>query len=81
MSRASSPAIKIGLLLAVVLITGARVRASDVPTCTREIARCLSACRAVMARRLSENERRAKGPVRGAGLAGTYGPPSIPACR
>jgi hypothetical protein len=75
MSRAASPAVKIGLMLAVLLITGARVLGSDVPTCTREIARCLSACRAVCARRITENERRAKSAVQGTGSADAISPP------
>jgi hypothetical protein len=60
MSRAASPVVKVGLLLAVLLAAGAKARASDVPACTREIQRCLSACRAVCARRITGNEREAK---------------------
>ncbi len=81
MSRAASPAVKIGLLLAVLLITGAKLRAGDVTTCSRELARCLAACRAVCARRITENERKAKGPARDADLAATIAPPSHPVSR
>ena len=80
MSRAASPAVKFGLLLAVLLITGAKLRAGDVTTCSREIARCLAACRAVCARRITENERKSKGPARDADSVGTTAPPSHLAC-
>jgi hypothetical protein len=63
MFRGSSPLLKVGLLAAVIVVTGARLRAKDMVTCTREIARCLSACRAVVARRISENEREQKRPA------------------
>jgi hypothetical protein len=62
MFRGASPLFKVGLLAAVIVITGARLRAKDIMTCTREITRCLSACRAVCARRIAENEREAKRP-------------------
>jgi hypothetical protein len=75
MSRAASPFVKVGFLLAVLLMTGARVRTADAPACTREITRCLSACRAVCGRRISENERLSKQPVRGGGSAGSPFPP------
>jgi hypothetical protein len=80
MSRAASPAVKFGLLLAVLLITGAKMRAGDVTTCSREIARCLAACRAVCARRITENERKSNGPARDVDSAGTTAPPSHLAC-
>ena len=63
MYRGPSPLLKAGLLVTVVLLTGARLRAKDIATCTREIARCLSACRAVVSRRIHDNEREAKRPA------------------
>lgn len=63
MYRGPSPLLKASLLVAVVLLTGARLRAKDMATCSREIARCLSACRAVVSRRIADNEREAKRPV------------------
>lgn len=65
-SRTASPIIKAGLILAVLLLGAARVRARDLPSCSQEITRCLAACRAVCSRRLVDNERLAKFPVRGA---------------
>jgi hypothetical protein len=63
MFRGDSPLLKAGLLVAVILLTGARLRAKDIATCSREIARCLSACRAVVSRRIADNERESKRPV------------------
>jgi hypothetical protein len=57
MARAASPIIKVGLLLAVLMVCGARVRATDIPSCSQEITRCLSACRAVCSRRLADHTR------------------------
>lgn len=65
MSRAaSSPILKASLLLAVLVIGVARVRTADLPGCNQEITRCLSACRAVCARRITDNERTAKNRAR-----------------
>jgi hypothetical protein len=66
-SRAAFPLIKIGLVLTVILVGYARVRAKDLPASNQEITRCLAACRAVCARRIADTERLAKCPKRGAG--------------
>jgi hypothetical protein len=50
------------LILAVILLAGAKVRAIDLPSCSQEVTRCLAACRAVCARRLTDAERVAKLP-------------------
>ena len=64
MSRAASPVEKVGFLLIVLMVAGAKVRAGELPQCTQEIQRCLAACRAVCSRRIADNEREAKRPVR-----------------
>ena len=64
MSRAASPVVKVGLLLIVLTVAGAKVRAGNLPICTQEFQRCLAACRAVCSRRIADNEREAKRPVR-----------------
>jgi hypothetical protein len=63
-SRTASPIVKAGLILAVILIAGAKVRTNDLPSCSQEVTRCLAACRAVCARRLTDAERIAKLPSR-----------------
>jgi hypothetical protein len=63
-SRAASPLIKIGLVLTVILVGYARVRAKELPASNQEITRCLAACRAVCARRIADAERTAKCPTR-----------------
>jgi hypothetical protein len=55
------------LIVAVLIIGGTRLRARDLPSCSQEVTRCLAACRAVCARRLSDAERLAKFPTRGGG--------------
>jgi hypothetical protein len=45
------------LILAVIVIAGARVRGGDLPSCSQEITRCLAACRAIASRRLAEHSR------------------------
>jgi len=72
MSRAAAPAVRAALILAALFVCAARVRAADLPNCTQEIHRCLAACRAVCARRLSEHERRMKSPIRSLEGAGAH---------
>jgi hypothetical protein len=67
MSRAASPIVKVGLILAVIVIGGAKVRTNDLPACSQEVTRCLAACRAVCARRITDAERIAKFPSRSIG--------------
>jgi hypothetical protein len=59
MSRAASPIVKAGLILAVIVIAGAKVRGTDLPSSSQEVTRCLAACRAVCSRRLIDAERTA----------------------
>lgn len=63
MSRAVSPVVKAGLIAIAMLVCGSRVRATDLPGCSQEITRCLSACRAVCMRRIADNDRSTKMPV------------------
>jgi hypothetical protein len=56
-SRAASPVVKFGLILAVMLMSAARVRGIDLPSCSQEITRCLTVCRAVCSRQLAEESR------------------------
>ena len=57
MSRAASPVVKVGFLLIVLMVAGAKIRAADLPICTQEFQRCLAACRAVCSRRLADDSR------------------------
>jgi hypothetical protein len=67
-SRAASPFIKAGLIIAVLVIAGAKVRSiSELPSNSQEITRCLGACRAALSRRLVERERDEKNPARSSG--------------
>jgi hypothetical protein len=56
-SRAASPYIKAGLFLAVVVLGVARARGVDLPSCSKELTRCLATCRAIVSRRLAEDSR------------------------
>jgi hypothetical protein len=54
--------VKATLILAVIVIGCVKVRAKDLSTSGQEVTRCLAACRAVCARRLTDAERGAKCP-------------------
>jgi hypothetical protein len=45
------------LFLAVVVLGVARARGVDLPSCSKELTRCLTACRAIVSRRLAEDSR------------------------
>jgi hypothetical protein len=57
-SRANCfPYLKVGLILAVVVVGVARMRGIDIPSRGQEFTRCLAACRAIVSRRLAEEDR------------------------
>ena len=64
MSRAAVPVLKAMLFVIAVVVCGARIRATDLPSCTLDITRCLSACRAVCMRRIAHNDRATQLPER-----------------
>jgi hypothetical protein len=45
------------LILAVIVVSAARVRGGGLSSCGQEITRCLVACRAVASRRLADDTR------------------------
>lgn len=64
MSRAVVPVLKVMVFVIAVVVCGGKLRAADLPSCTLEITRCLSACRAVCMRRINHNDRCAQLPER-----------------